>query len=134
MFLPVLAMLLKKSNECVVLLSLPGRLTSLLQNRQEVLLGMVNSCLDRPLKHASVHMKFMNGLCFDMFHNLEKVPSVKLDCLAESLLFLFCPVVFLVWVGFLLVLPSRDILVILVACCEDDVCVWEVGVLHNALS
>ena len=76
----------------------------------------------------------MNGLCFHMFHNLEKVPSVKLECLVEPLLFLLGPEVLLIWVGLLLVLPSRDVLIILVACCEDDVGVWEAGVLDDACS
>ena len=91
MLLPFLAVLLEKSHECVVLLSLPGGLTSLLQLRQEVFLGVITGCLDLPLKLASIHMKFMNGLCLDMFHNLEKVPSVKLDCFVEPLLLLLGP-------------------------------------------
>ena len=79
-------------------------------------------------------MKFMNGLCFHMFHNLEKVSSVKLECLVEPLLLFLGPEVLLIWVGLLLVLSSRDVLIILVACCEDDVGVWEGGVLDDACS
>ena len=79
-------------------------------------------------------MKFMNVLCLDVFHNLEKVPSVNLDRLAEQLLLLLGPVVYLIWVGLLLVLPPTDILVLLVACSEDDVCVWQLGVFQDTLS